>query len=120
MLRSFAFFLRQKDFTKMWSWNINHMYVYVVAEYMSSSHPRNEVVVWDSIVSRRVDAVIHRKGQYNKYSLKDHGYGLRGADVKLKFKYNILPYMGPLFYGENGETVFTVPSNYTSKSTTYL
>lgn len=95
------------------------MYVYVVAEYMSSSHPRNEVIVWDSIVSRKTDSVIHRKGQYNKYSLKDHGYGLRGVDVKLKFKYNILPYMGPLFYGENGETVFVVPSNYTSKSVTY-
>lgn len=107
------------DFSKMWSWNINHMYVYVVAEYESPTHPRNEVVVWDAIVSHRNQSVIHRKGQYNKYSLKDHGYGLRGAEVTLKFKYNILPYMGPLFYGESGQTTFTVPSNYTSKSVLY-
>lgn len=107
------------DFEKMWSWNINHMYVYVVAEYESATHPRNEVVVWDAIVSHRNQSVIRRKGQYNKYSLKDHGYGLRGTDVTLKFKYNILPYMGPLFYGEAGQSVFSVPSNYTSKSVTF-
>lgn len=103
----------------MWSWNINHMYIYVVAEYASKTHTRNEVVVWDSILSRRADALVHRKGQYNKYSLKDHGYGLRGVDVALKFKYNILPYMGPLFYGESGDTTFGIPSEYTSKSVTF-
>lgn len=92
------------------------MYVYVVAEYESKAHPRNEVIVWDSILSSREDSLIKRVGQYNKYSLKDHGYGLRGAEVKLKLKYNILPYMGPLFYGEEGETDFTVPRNYTSKT----
>lgn len=107
------------DFSKMWSWNINHMYIYVVAEYASETHTRNEVVVWDSIISSRDKAHVHRKSQYNKYSLKDHGYGLRGADVTLKLKYNILPYMGPLFYGENGEHSFTVPSNYTGKTVSY-
>lgn len=107
------------DFTKMWSWNINHMYVYVVAEYTSPSHPRNEVVVWDSILSSRKEALVRRNGQFNKYSLKDRSYGLRGADVALKFKYNILPYMGPLFYGETGETSFLVPANYTSKVTKF-
>ncbi|PXF47607.1 Signal peptidase complex subunit 3 [Gracilariopsis chorda] len=107
------------DFRKMWSWNINHMYVYVVAEYQSSTHTRNEVVVWDSILSGRQDALIARKGQYNKYSLKDHGYGLRNTPVTLKFKYNILPYMGPLFYGEEGQTSFNVPANYTSRSVSF-
>lgn len=95
------------------------MYIYVVAEYASDTHSRNEVVVWDSIISAKDEARVHRKGQYNKYSLRDHGYGLRGADVTLKLKYNILPYMGPLFYGEKGDNLFTVPSNYTSKSVRY-
>lgn len=95
------------------------MYVYVVAEYQSNTHTRNEVIVWDSILSGREDALIARKGQYNKYSLKDHGYGLRNTPVTLKFKYNILPYMGPLFYGEEGQTSFTVPANYTGRSVSF-
>lgn len=95
------------------------MYIYVVAEYESKSHPRNEVIVWDSILSGRDKAVVHRKGQYNKYSLKDYAYGLRGANVTLRFKYNILPFMGPLFYGEAGETTFTIPNEYTTATVTY-
>lgn len=95
------------------------MYVYVVAEYESKSHIRNEVVVWDSILSSREQALVKRIGQANKYSLRDHGYGLRGADVQLRFKYNILPYMGPLMYGEEGIDEFTVPMNYTKRSIRY-
>lgn len=107
------------DFQPMWTWNINHMYVYVVAEYATESHQRNEVVIWDSILSNRKDAKINRKNQYNKYSLRDHGYGLRGKDVVVKFKYNILPYMGPLLYGEQGQNSFAIPQNYTSKAVIY-
>lgn len=92
------------------------MYVYVVAEYKSKIHPRNEVIIWDTILSARKQALIKKKGQFNKYSLRDHGHGLRNAEVALKLKYNILPYMGPLFYGEEGENRFTIPANYTSRS----
>ena len=92
------------------------MYIYVVAEYQSPTHPRNEVIVWDSILSSRSQALVKKRNQPNKYSLRDHGYGLRGAEVSLKFKYNILPYMGPLFYGEQGHTTFTVPANYSTSS----
>lgn len=95
------------------------MYVYVVAEYASKTHIRNEVIVWDSILSSKKDALVKRKGQNNKYSLKDHGYGLRGRDIQLKFKYNILPYMGPLLYGENGLSQFTTPANYTSRTISF-
>lgn len=104
------------DFARMWTWNIKHMYIYVVAEYESDTHGRNEVVIWDSILSGKKQGVVKRKGQYNKYSLKDRGYGLRGRHVTVRLKYNILPYMGPLFYGEQGITDFAVPQNYTNKS----
>lgn len=101
------------DFSKMWSWNIHRMYVYIVAEYSTEKHPRNEVVVWDKILHGRKDALIELKARRNKYSLKDHGYGLRGNNVELKFKYNIMPYMGPLLYGEKGTHEFTLPADYT-------
>lgn len=104
------------DFTKMWTWNINHMYLYVVAEFATGKHARNEVVVWDSILSGVDDAYVKRTAQWNKYSLKDYGYGLRGTEVTVKLKYNILPYMGPLLYGGIGKDVFALPDNYTSSS----
>eukprot|EP00177_Eucheuma_denticulatum_P003269 GFKZ01005908.1.p1 GENE.GFKZ01005908.1~~GFKZ01005908.1.p1 ORF type:complete len:180 (+),score=17.33 GFKZ01005908.1:434-973(+) len=107
------------DFARMWTWNINHMYVYVVAEYESDTHRRNEVVIWDAILSGKAQGLVNRRGQYNKYSLKDHGYGLRGKDIVVRLKYNILPYMGPLYYGEEGVTSFTIPNNYTSRALVY-
>lgn len=96
----------------MWNWNINRMYVYVTAEYSTRQFPRNEVVIWDAILHSRKEAVVSRKAKRNKYSLKDHGFGLRGRNVTLKFKYNIMPYMGPLMYGAVGEHQFTLPDEY--------
>lgn len=107
------------DFTQMWTWNIHHMYVYVVAEYQTETHRRNEVVIWDAILSGKENGMIKGKGRYNKYSLKDHGYGLRGKDVVVRLKYNILPYMGPLYYGEEGVTTFRIPDNYTNLAVVY-
>lgn len=107
------------DFERMWTWNINHMYVYVVAEYATGTHGRNEVIIWDSILSAREDGKFKKRGYYNKYSLKDHGYGLRGKEVTVRVKYNILPYMGPLLYGEKGMTKFAIPKNYTNKAVVY-
>lgn len=90
------------------------MYVYVVAEYDTPRHPRNEVIVWDRILNHRGEALVNETSRRNKYSLKDHGYNLRGRDVSLKFKYNIMPYMGPLMYGAVGEHSFALPSDYVS------
>lgn len=101
------------DFRKMWSWNIHRMYVYVVAEYSTPAHPRNEVIVWDKILHGRHDALVKMTSRRNKYSLKDHGFGLRGNDIKLSFRYNIMPYMGPLLYGESGTNKFKLPEAYT-------
>lgn len=103
----------------MWTWNINHMYVYAVAEYATETHGRNEVIIWDAILSGKEEGKFKKRNQYNKYSLKDHGYGLGGKEVTVRVKYNILPYMGPLFYGEEGVTKFVVPNNYTNKATVY-
>lgn len=100
------------DFRKMWTWNIHRMYVSVVAEYKTAAHPRNEVVIWDKILNNRQEALVNMTARRNKYSLKGHGYNLRGKDVLLKFKYNIMPYMGPLMYGAIGEHKFTLPNEY--------
>lgn len=93
--------------------------MYVVALYESESHGRNEVVVWDTILSGMTDAHLQRKGQWNKYSLRDYRYGLRGADVVLQMRYNVMPHLGMLLYGSSGESNFTLPHAYTGMSSSY-
>jgi signal peptidase complex subunit 3 len=107
------------DFRKMWTWNTAHIFAYVVADYETKSHVRNEVVIWDTILSSKADALISRTGQWNKYSLRDHGYGLRGADVSLQLRYSIMPHMGVLMYGAHGEHNFTLPSAYSGATSSY-
>jgi Signal peptidase subunit len=107
------------DLRPLWSWNVNHMYVSVVAGYVSGSHVRNEIVVWDYIVSGREEAVLKLQRQMNKYSLKDHGYGLKGAEVDLSFRYSIMPHMGVLMYGEQAGQTFTLPAEYLGAKTSY-
>jgi hypothetical protein len=107
------------DLRPVWSWNVKHVYVSVVAGYVSDSHVRNEVVVWDDIVSARDEAELVRTDQWNKYSLKDHGFGLKGRTVDLSFRYSIMPYMGVLMYGRQAGTSFTLPQEYAGVKTAY-
>lgn len=108
------------DLSALWSWNTKYVFVYVVASYASKSHKRNEVVVWDDILSDPAEAeTLQKKGFYNKYSLKDHGFGLKGTDVELSFRWSIMPYMGALMYGETGGEKFQLPSAYAGVKTSY-
>lgn len=107
------------DLRPVWSWNVKHLYVSVVAEYESTSHGRNEVVVWDDIISSKAEADVIRKKQWNKYSLKDWGYGLKGRDIKLLFKYSVMPYMGVLMYGERPGVSFSMPEDYSGVNKGY-
>lgn len=75
--------------------------------------------MWDTILTSREDSEIHRNGQWNKYMLKDRGYGLRGANVTLRLHYSIMPHMGMLLYGQKGEHRFTMPDAYTGASGDY-
>lgn len=113
--QAFVRFDLDADLSTLWNWNTNHIFAYIVAEYETERNKRNEVVVWDSILSEKKDTAIKARRQWNKYSLKDYGYGLKGTDVSFKFKYNIMPHMGMLMYGESGETSLVMPSEYTSK-----
>jgi Signal peptidase subunit len=103
----------------MWTWNTGYIFAYVVAEYVSNSHARNEVVLWDIILDSRKNSAIHRKGQRIKYSLRDHGYGLRGANVTLRLRYSVMPHIGVLTYGMNGEDDITLPEMYSGATTNY-
>jgi len=60
---------------------VNHIYVSVLAEFETKARKRNEVVVWDRILSSKRDARIKLQEARNKYLLKDLGYNLRYAHI---------------------------------------
>jgi signal peptidase complex subunit 3 len=103
----------------MWTWNTGYIFAYIVAEYMSKTHVRNEVVIWDTILDSRKNAMIHRKAQPSKYSLRDHDYGLRGTNVTLRLRYSVMPHIGVLTYGMQGEDHFSLPEMYSGATTNY-
>mmetsp|Transcript_7987 Transcript_7987/g.16056 ORF Transcript_7987/g.16056 Transcript_7987/m.16056 type:complete len:123 (+) Transcript_7987:330-698(+) len=102
------------DFRECWNWNVNHIYVSVLAEFETKARKRNEVVVWDRILSSKRDARIKLQEARNKYLLKDLGYNLRGTPVTLRVQYSILPHTGALkvYKPEAGHYNFTMPDKY--------
>ena len=89
---------------------------------------KNEVVVWDFIIRKKKDAVLKIKNQKQKYMVKDFSLSLtwvpmilcmfqltsccdiRGATpANYTLKYNLMPYVGMLEYGEITSTTAPVP-----------
>lgn len=102
------------DLRPLFHTNTAHVYAYVTAAYANStSHVRNEVVVWDRMISGRDTAVVKVAKGWVKYSLKDWGVGLRGAPVRLWLRWSLMPRVGALTYGGVEGEAYTMPSEYT-------
>lgn len=102
------------DLRPLFHTNTAHVYAYVTAAYANStSHVRNEVVVWDRMISGRDTAVVKVAKGWVKYSLKDWGVGLRGAPVRLWLRWSRMPRLGGLTYGGVEGESYTMPSEYT-------
>ncbi len=86
---------------------------------------KNEVVIWDRIVRRKEDAVIKYAGK-NKYMFRDisssfkyvfssHLFALQFIPsnrnvppANYSLRYNVMPYVGLLTFGEAARTTDTV------------
>ncbi|THH14026.1 hypothetical protein EW146_g6266 [Bondarzewia mesenterica] len=65
---------------------------------------KNEVVVWDRIVRRKEDALVSVRGK-NKYPFRDLSHKFKDAlPAHYSLKYNVMPYIGVLTYGEAART----------------
>jgi signal peptidase complex subunit 3 len=40
----------QIDFSPVFHWNTKQVYLYLVLEYTTPSHERNEMIIWDKII----------------------------------------------------------------------
>ncbi|KZT29087.1 signal peptidase 22 kDa subunit [Neolentinus lepideus HHB14362 ss-1] len=104
--QDFAFvnFNLSADLTPLFHWNTKQLFLYLQAEYVDSKGVPNDVVIWDSIVRRKEDAVINVMGR-NKYVFRDLSRSFRKAQpANYSLRYNLMPYVGVLTYGEAGRS----------------
>ena len=73
------------DLRSVFNGNVEQLFVIVLAEYTSTSNIRNQVVLWDSIITKR-----------KKVRLKFNE--LRDAEVDLELMWDIMPLTGRPFY----------------------
>ncbi len=105
------------DLEPAFHWNVKQLFVFVCAEYSTSTNPLNQVVVWDRIVEASSPKTISETNAVIKYSLIDQGTELRGKDVTLKVYYDTMPITSKMSMGVSDvEGVFTLPDNYVSSA----
>lgn len=85
----------QADLRLVFDWNVKQLFVYLVAEYSSPGFPLTQAVIWDKIIQTRKEAVLDYHGMEAEYYLTDDN--LRGKDIRLKLKWNVIPYVGLLY-----------------------
>ncbi|KAF9930221.1 hypothetical protein FBU30_000765 [Linnemannia zychae] len=101
------------DLTSLFHWNTKQLFVYAVAEYSTPTHPKNQIVLWDSIIKRKSDALIRKKGLVNKYSLIDVNKKWTDIQANVSLHWNIVPYVGFMTYGHSKASegyTFPLPS----------
>jgi len=92
------------DFTSLFHWNTKQLFVYLQAEHDSTQGDENAIVIWDRIIRRKEDAHINFSGK-NKYMLRDLSSSFKNVpSANFSLKYNIMPHVGVLTYGEAART----------------
>ncbi|KDN41429.1 signal peptidase 22 kDa subunit [Tilletiaria anomala UBC 951] len=93
------------DFSGLFNWNTKQVFVSLAAEYISSKHPQNQVVVWDHIIRSKADAHVQAKGNLNKYGFREVSKSFNNiTQAEFILKWNTMPYVGALAYGDQART----------------
>ena len=65
------------DFSPIFHWNAKQVYIYLVLEYETSAHSRNEMIIWDKIIQAPQltgyadGSKFQTKNSRNKYPITD-------------------------------------------------
>jgi len=101
---AFVNFNISADLTPLFNWNTKQLFLYLEAEYENARGVNNDVVIWDRIVRRKEDARVNVAGR-NKYAFRELSTTFGNvSSAHYSLKYNIMPYVGALTYGEAGRT----------------
>uniref|UniRef100_A0A0W0FIN3 Signal peptidase subunit 3 n=1 Tax=Moniliophthora roreri TaxID=221103 RepID=A0A0W0FIN3_MONRR len=92
------------NLSPLFHWNTKQLFVYLEADYENSQGVKNQVVIWDRIVRSKEDAVINVVGK-NKYAFREISSSFKKVpSAHYTLKYNVMPYVGVLTYGEAART----------------
>ncbi|GJE90099.1 signal peptidase subunit [Phanerochaete sordida] len=101
---TFVNFNLTADLTPLFNWNTKQLFLYLQAEYVDAKGVKNEVVIWDRIIHKKDKANLSLNGR-NKYVFRNLGKSFKGASAaNYTLKYNVMPYVGLLTYGEAART----------------
>eukprot|EP00249_Psilotum_nudum_P011173 c23009_g1_i1 orf=539-1042(+) len=99
------------DLSSVFSWNTKQLFVFVAAEYATSKNSRNQISLWDKIITSKEDAKFqHYKG--NKYAFIDQGNNLRGLEFNLTMYWNVMPITGGMSTYKRVITGFHLSNDY--------
>ncbi|KAJ8075842.1 Signal peptidase complex subunit [Marasmius tenuissimus] len=92
------------DLSPLFNWNTKQLFVSLEAEYENVQGVKNEVVIWDRIIRSKEDANIRVVGK-NKYAFREISSSFKKIPTaEYTLKYNVMPYVGLLTYGEAART----------------
>lgn len=91
----------EADFTPTFNWNTKQVYVYAVADYTTAGMKRNEVTLWDTIISSPEMAKL-KLSRVADYYFDDFAQQLKGANVTVRLWYHIMSHSGFTFMREVG------------------
>merc|ERR1712037_785233 len=109
-------FQMKGDLSSCFSWNTKQLFAYIKIVYETKKHKRNEVTVWDKIIDSKEAAKDIDEVFLSKYRLVDNGKDLRGRDVNVTLAWNVMPYIGALYFDELAFES-TLPSEYITGDT---
>merc|ERR1719498_1112602 len=87
------------NLTSEFHWNMNQLFVYIVASYNSTSNVRNEVTIWDDIVTS-VDEAYKVGEQMVEYNLRDQFKEFLDRNIRLHVRYRTMPITGIMYTKE--------------------
>lgn len=102
------------DLSTEYNWNLNQVYLFVVASYETKKNAKNEVVVYDKILRTEEDLKFALKKSMVKYPLRDEfRKTLAGKEVTLSIRYQLMPIFGLMRISElPNKAKLVVPSEY--------
>jgi len=109
---AFVRFDLDANLTSLFTWNTKQLVIAVVADYKTEKNRRNEVVIWDDIITSKQKALISARDIYSEYRFRDQGFGLRSNVIGLRLKWNHMPFSGLMEYDSAGLDTRTFPDSY--------
>jgi len=100
------------DLSPAFHWNLKQLFVFVVAEYESSTNPLNQVIIWDKIIKSPEEARLKSSNEFVKYALIDQGAELRNKNISLRLMWDHMPITGRLYVGDERKSSFVLPNKY--------